>query len=356
MDVAVISPVDGPSGGVLARSLLRLGFRVYAFSSRPEDSSVEDRQLRILPVVPGRLDSYQAAAREVLEVEKRIDLLMLQPAPPRHRRLEDAPLRGVCEAALEGLVVPLALTKLFLPGLLDARGHLVFLLPRFHQEGSGVNYFASCTSGLDRLARDLFEAHRQEGLRCTRIDVEIDESPEAGETAVQSDHLGEAVESVLRHHRGSVATELYLRVQRDAFGLAADPSPDGFDTTILPTPENFPREAESIPTQKALDPYELHREAGTLPPEATEELAAEKPKGKRPPRRRGGKRRTAEKAAPDKGSPGRDSPSQEPPSPSPKDRVEQNAPKTARKRARGSGGRGRRSGAGESGPGEPANK
>lgn len=290
MDIAVISPVDGPAGANLTRSLLRLGFRVYALSSCPDTLSLEDRQLRILPIVPGRLDTYQEAARKILDAEKRIDLLLLQPATPHHRRLEGAPLREVCATALEGAVVPIALVRLFLNSLLDARGYLVCVLPAVRLAEPGTNYFNACTAGLKQLAGELFEVHRRQGLRCSRIEVEVDETTGSPETGVAADHLTEGVEGLLRHHRGSVTTDLYLRVQGDAFGSAVDPSPDGFETTLLPTPENFPAEAEPIPTRKALDPLELHREAGTLPRGDGSEDGRGPSSRKKPSRRRTGKR------------------------------------------------------------------
>lgn len=272
MDAAVISRIDEAEGARIAEHLIRLGYRVYGFATDPSRVSLENKDLRVVKVVPGRLDSQQAAAQEVLEKEKRVSALILRLPGEPFATIRETALRTLCEHALDGFVLPLAMVKIFLPSLLQSRGNLVLLTHEGAAAESVTDYGEALQAGLSQLLASLTALHGREGLRCTRLRV-VREAVD-GRSTVDPSHLGEAIEGLLRYQKNTVVSDLTLRsLPESASGQPPvyTAPPDTYASPQLPAAEGFPVEPEPIPTRRPMDSKAMHRAAGTSPGSGEEE-------------------------------------------------------------------------------------
>lgn len=262
MDCAIITGADNPVGQAIARQVVDMGHRVYGLGQFKTKPSFEHRQFHALGcdlTQPGKI----AQAAEVISGEKKVVSVLVHAAAFVPSLMESPDFGawspGKVETAMRmQFLGPVLLTRLFLPQLLSAQGHVVFVSPQSPGEAITNPALAGAVTGLQRFAGQLFGDCREQGLRVTSFYLQSNSAdrptgPES--TSEKQEHISprqvaRAVEHALQTAaEGNVITELVLRPQipdgatpLPKTGMAVDP----YREIMLPPPENFPSEPQAI--------------------------------------------------------------------------------------------------------------
>lgn len=261
MDCAIITGADNPVGQAIARRVVDMGHRVYGLGQFKTKPSFEHRQFHPLGcdlTQPGKI----AQAAEVISREKKVVTVLIHASAFVPGLLDSPEFEkwppGQVETALRmQFLGPVLLTRLFLPQLLGAQGHVVFVSPQSPGEAIANPALAGAVAGLQRFAGQLFSDCREQGLRVTSFYLQSNSAdrptgPES--TSEKQEHISprqvaRAVEHALQTAaEGNVITELVLRPQipdgatpLPKTGTAVDP----YREIMLPPPENFPSEPQA---------------------------------------------------------------------------------------------------------------
>jgi NADP-dependent 3-hydroxy acid dehydrogenase YdfG len=209
--------VTGATGGIgeaVVEALAAAGYRVVALGRSPEKlQALRSRLGDVVTMV------HDLASADDIEGVDRLDALVHCAGVAEVASLEDTPQALWDETFAANVTGPAALTRVLLPALRAAGGHVVFvnLAPGMHAVPNWSAYMAS-KAALRELADSLREEEAAQGVRVTTI------------------------------YPGSVRTEL-LRKVREQFGRPYDPaqtiSPETFASLVLYLLE-FPADGQIV--------------------------------------------------------------------------------------------------------------
>jgi len=278
MDIALVTGADAGPGLAIARRLLGMGCRVYALATQfarnpyPHDD--------FIPVSVNLADpaALTQAVEELLAKEGHVSFVVhaarRPPAP-----LLDSSVADLAERVQVGLLAPLVLARAALPWLRKEKGHFIVLCWSGEGVASGGPVTAAIEGGLQRFTEQLFDELRDDGVRATTVHARPNaETPaEAAlaldpQSAINPELLADAVEQLLRLRPSNVVTALVVRPAATAETPRLPRSTElaGLATrdVQLPPRQNFPREAELIPTPPRARPDDA-------PPPGTEDAEEE---------------------------------------------------------------------------------
>jgi hypothetical protein len=257
MDVAILTGADSRIGQTVARTLLRMGFRVHAIGARPDPTGFDERYYRVHACAPGKLAEWKKTLEAILaEENQRLDLLLTLGGIELTSGWEEESAEGLVRRLHGCLTEPLLAAQVCLPAL---RRHKGFLLHGHRRRIDEDLQFAPgfFEDSLRTAYEDLFRRRAAEGLRTARVLFAF--PAEGGVASVESDlaeAVAEAFEVILRQKETCVVRELELSPRGVRPGrLFPDlvPGVDPYEETVLPRPENAaPEERETIliPTEK----------------------------------------------------------------------------------------------------------
>ena len=297
MDVAILTGADSRIGQTVARTLLRMGFRVHAVGARPDPTGFDERYYRVHACAPGKLAEWKRTLEAILEEEdQRVDLLLTLGGIELTSGWDEESAEGLVRRLHGCLTEPLLAAQVCLPALLRHKGFLLHghrrrideelrFEPGFFEDSLRTAY------------EDLFRRRAAEGLRTARVLFAF--PAEGGVASVESDlaeAVAEAFEVILRQKETCVVRELELSPRGVRPGrLFPDlvPGVDPYEETVLPRPENAaPGERETIliPTEKPRH-YVQIAEVEEVPAEGSADSSSGSRNRRRSSRSRGRSRR-----------------------------------------------------------------
>lgn len=226
--VCVVTGASSGIGRALAVALASNGDSVWAVARRMDE--LRSLSAEVPGVVPIQADlaldtGVESAAREILENEDgAIDVLVHAAGAIELGSLETQTADAFDRLYAVNLRAPFVLTRLLLPGLKRARGHVVFVSSSAALRASHSNALYSATKhGLKALADGLREGLGGDGVRVTsiylgRVATPMQESvhafedkPYRPEVLLQPSEVVRATLGVLAMAPGSEVTDVHVR-------------------------------------------------------------------------------------------------------------------------------------------------
>ncbi len=263
MDVAIISNADSPFGLSITKSMVRLGFRVYAFGEDFADFDFEHDDCLKVVFNPFDLKAALRAVEEIRDREGAINTIILNPRMDRsgHRRLIEISPTDVLDASIANFTVPLMLTRAVAEDVANLQGFFFFLTWDRPKTGPVDPILDACGEGLKHLSEGVFSVLRVLGARACRIgiqpnanrDVPVSASSDHGQTRVQAEEVADVIEAVIRSKDLNAITEIRIRPRLDRGDLRLPRTHfpiDDFEEIRLPEKGDYPPEEILIPTRK----------------------------------------------------------------------------------------------------------
>jgi len=254
MDIAIITGADTRFGDSVARTLLRMGFRVYALGKGLEESKPDSRYYNPCEHSTGDLSGLRNQIQEVLQKEGRIDLLLSL----GHLELDnkwDTLKAEVLVRRLHGCLTEVLLAShICLPHLRKQKGFWIHVHRRSRDADKLNRGFFE--SSIEEIQDDLQKRYERNGLRVARILSSFPESSLTSDPIQQdlTDSISRALEVILRQKETCVIREMFIdpRVSSDGGNFPnLVPDMDQYQNTVLPAEaDNKEPEPILIPTEK----------------------------------------------------------------------------------------------------------
>jgi NAD(P)-dependent dehydrogenase (short-subunit alcohol dehydrogenase family) len=254
MDVCVLTGVEGEGGISLARILVERGYRVYAFASEKRDWGLA--HLDFVPLECPQHDIPQAEAmlHAILDHEKSISAVVHLAHAFNSQSFQELSAEQLVSQVQRNLTLPLLVNKILLPGVIQARGHLLQCCqPIGKGPRMGGTLYLALEDGMMRFYRRLYEEVRSKGVRVTCIrPVGILGGGQEQETSVISgEFLAESIAGVLFQQGGGFFADLEIR-------------PEPLDTSVGTVRPTQPVSLASMRLPPALE-KDQHKRSFTLP-------------------------------------------------------------------------------------------
>lgn len=225
--VCVVTGASSGIGRSLAVALASNGDSVWAVARRMDElRRLADEAPGIVPIQADLASdtAVESAAREIFENEDAIDVLVHAAGTIELGSLETQTSDAFDRLYAVNLRAPFVLTRLLLPGLRRARGHVVFVNSSAALRASHRNaLYAATKHGLKALADGLREGLGGDGVRVTsiylgRVATPMQESvhafedkPYQPELLLQPSEVVRATLGVLAMAPGSEVTDVHVR-------------------------------------------------------------------------------------------------------------------------------------------------
>lgn len=254
MDVAIVTGADSRFGDAVARTLLKMGFRIHALGQSPDPTGYDERFYVPHPYGPGKLAELKEGLEAALEEEGRLDLLVGLGGPEIAAGWEAASPENLVRRLHGCLTEPLLAARVCLPALLENKGFLIHGHRRPVAPDLTVSqgYFEGA---MRRAYDDLFLRHASEGLRSARILYAHPEEEAEGAGMHQdiAESVSSAFEVILRQKETCVIREMVISPR--GLGPAGRfpnlvAGVDPYQTPVLPEGDTREEDPILIPTEK----------------------------------------------------------------------------------------------------------
>lgn len=254
MDIAILTGADTRFGDSVARTLLRMGFRVYAIGKGLDANLPENRYYHPLEHNVGDLSGLRNHIQDILQKEGRIDLLLTLGHQELDNKWDSLKAEALVRRLHGCLTEVLLAAHICLPSLRAQKGFWIHIHRR-SKDGSLQNagFFES---SIEELQNDLQKRYEQNGLRVARVLSSFPETSLVSDTIQQdlSDSIARALEVILRQKETCVIREMYIAPRESSQGGSYPnlvPEMDPYQTTVLPPASSTPEpEPILIPTEK----------------------------------------------------------------------------------------------------------
>lgn len=223
MDIAVVTGASSGLGLAITRKLLSLGFRVYGLGGNYQDLPLQNVEFRPIPCDLSDPGLVEHKAREILERESAVALIVNNAKLFPADSMEDGAGAEFARSLNVNLLCPLILIRAFLPGLQRVRGKVITISSATPETSRGGPAGAACAGGLRWMQESLFQQYRDYGITFSTISPEPNRwrpqdapSPNAErpQSAIDPQAVADAVGDIVLNTRGNVATEIVLRPER----------------------------------------------------------------------------------------------------------------------------------------------
>lgn len=293
MDIAVVTGASSGLGLAISRRLLDIGFRVYGLGGNYNDLPFNNVDFRPISCDLADPAQVELRAREILETEKAVSVLVNNAKyfPPDW--LGDGAPAEFSRCLNINLLAPLVLVRYFMEGLQRGQGCVINISPSSPETSRGGPIGAASAGGLRWAQEVLFQQMRESGVSVSTVSPEPnrwrpEDAPPAAkdrpQSAIDPNAVADAVSMIVQGGRANVVTEVVLRperlVERSIPPVREIPYPKP-----KPIPYTVPREL--IEAEERLEREEEDRELNS---EGAEASGGRRNRRRRRRRGRGGDR------------------------------------------------------------------
>ncbi len=228
MDVCVLTGVESEGSVSLARILVEKGFRVYGLASEKRDWGFAHMDFIPLECPQQDISQTEAILQAILDHEKSISAVVHLAHAFSAQSFQELSAEQLSSQVQRNLTLPLLVNRMLLPGVIQARGHLLqCCLPIGRGPRVGGTLYLALEDGLQRFYRRLYEEVRSKGVRvtCIRPVGVLGNSHDQETTVISGEFLAESIAGVLLQQGGGFFADLEIRPEpQDSSATTARPA------------------------------------------------------------------------------------------------------------------------------------